>query len=114
MSEVTYGFVDADGILQNTAVFIDGDTVTLERVKEEFSAHAYYKMNLEKELALLGIAYWGGSRFLLPSPYPSWVFNEEINEWEAPVAKPAFDEEDPKYYTWDEATVSWVEVEVAP
>jgi hypothetical protein len=109
MNEVTYGFVNEDGILQETAVFIDGDTVTLERVKEEFSAHAYYKMNLEKELALLGIAYWGGSRFLLPSPYPSWVFNEEINDWEAPIPYPTFNEEDPKYYVWNEATTSWVE-----
>jgi hypothetical protein len=109
MNEVTYGFVNEDGILQETAVFIDGDTVTLERVKEEFNAHAYHKMNLEKELALLGIAYWGGSRFLLPSPYPSWVFKEEINDWEAPIPYPTFNEEDPKYYVWNEATTSWVE-----
>jgi hypothetical protein len=109
MNEVTYGFVDEDGILQETAVFIDGDTVTLERVKEEFSAHAYYKMNLEKELALIGVAYWAGSRFLLPSPYPSWVFNEEINDWEAPIPYPTLNEEDPKYYVWNEATTSWVE-----
>jgi hypothetical protein len=110
MNEVTYGFTDEDGILQNTAIFIDGDTITMERVKEEFNAHAYYKMNLEKELALIGTAYWNGSRFVLPSPYPSWVFNEEINDWEAPIPMPTFDPEDPRYYEWDEATTSWIEI----
>lgn len=107
MNEVTYGFVDENNILTSTAVFIDGDTETIERVKNEFNAHACYKMDLEKELALLGSAYWNGSRFLWPSPYPSWVFNYEINDWEAPVAPPAFDPEDPKVYLWDEKSLSW-------
>jgi hypothetical protein len=108
MSEVTYGFVDENGILKETAIFIDGDTTTLERVKEEFSAHAYYKMNLEKELALLGIAYWGGSRFLLPSPYPSWIFNEDKNNWESPVPYPTIEEGSDERYSWDENTTSWL------
>jgi hypothetical protein len=34
--------------------------------------------------------------------------NNETADWDAPVAKP----EDDKMYTWDEATLSWVEVTV--
>ena len=106
MSEVTYGFVDEENILFATAIFIDGDTETIERVKNQFSASACYKMNLEKELALFGEAYWNGSRFLLPSPYPSWIFNEDLNAWIAPVPYPENDLD----YFWDEETTSWLEI----
>jgi hypothetical protein len=110
MSEVTYGFVDENNILFATAVFVDGDTETIERVKNEYSASACHKMDLEKELDLFGTTYWNGFRFVLPSPYPSWIFNEEINDWEAPIPMPTFDPEDPKYYVWNEATTLWIEV----
>jgi len=49
-----------------------------------------------------------GGVFIPRKPYPSWVLNAN-NSWEAPVAYPAFDEENPKYYTWDESTTSWIE-----
>jgi hypothetical protein len=112
MNEVTYGFVDENGILFATAIFVDGDTETIERVKNEYSASACYKMNLEKELALFGVAYWNGTRFLIPSPYQSWTFNEELNGWEAPVPYPNFDEQNPKYYTWNEEILNWEEIQV--
>ncbi len=54
----------------------------------------------------------GGTRvggvFIPRKPYASWVLNAD-NTWEAPVAYPEFDEENPINYTWDEQTVSWVE-----
>lgn len=53
---------------------------------------------------------YDGSKFWLPKPYPSWIKNEEFNEWEPPVPYPVFDEEDSKRYTWNEETISWVEV----
>ena len=52
--------------------------------------------------------------FIPPKPedFPSWILNEEKCIWEPPIPKPedAFDEEDPVSYTWNEETVSWVEV----
>ena len=39
-----------------------------------------------------------------PAPYPSWVWDGE--GWQAPVEYPS----DGNTYTWDEDTVSWVEV----
>jgi hypothetical protein len=110
MSEVTYGFVDENNILFATAIFVDGDTETIDRVKNEYSASACYKMDLEKELALFGTAYWNGSRFLLPSPYPSWIFDEELNDWVAPVPQPEFDPENPVLYVWNEEILNWEEV----
>ena len=44
--------------------------------------------------------------FYPQAPYASWVLNNTTWTWEAPVAMPT----DGKQYTWDEATVNWVEV----
>lgn len=47
--------------------------------------------------------------FIPRKPYPSWILNEN-NSWEAPVAPPQYDAENPKKYTWNESTLSWVEL----
>lgn len=43
--------------------------------------------------------------FCPPKPYTSWVLNESICDWEAPVAKP----NDGKPYVWDESIQNWAE-----
>jgi hypothetical protein len=108
-NECTYGFVDENNILIQVANFIENDFETIERVKNEYQAFAFYKMNLEKESPVLNIAYWNGTRFLLPSQFPSWVWNEELNSWVAPVPIP----DDGKPYFWSEETLSWIEFNIA-
>jgi hypothetical protein len=55
-----------------------------------------------------GIGYgFDGIGFFAPQPYPSWTLNPETYYWEAPVPYP----NDGKDYVWDEATLSWVEVQ---
>jgi len=46
----------------------------------------------------------GNDRFL-PSqaPYPSWVWNEDADTWEAPIARP----DDGEVYHWLEDTQEW-------
>jgi hypothetical protein len=39
-------------------------------------------------------------------PFPSWIGNEETMAWDAPTPYP----DNGKQYTWDEPTVSWIEV----
>ena len=46
--------------------------------------------------------------FIQRKPYASWILNAN-NQWEAPVVYPEFDLENPKYYTWNEETISWIE-----
>jgi hypothetical protein len=46
--------------------------------------------------------------FYAPQPYPSWILNQSTWLWEAPTPYPT----DNKFYRWNEATTSWVEVEV--
>ena len=50
--------------------------------------------------------------FIPPKPYASWLLNEDTCLWESPVPYPTDvgTEENPKRYSWDEATTSWVEI----
>lgn len=45
--------------------------------------------------------------FIPPQPYPSWVLNEDTCLWDAPVAYP----DDGLWYSWDEDTTSWVQID---
>ena len=42
--------------------------------------------------------------FIAPKPFPSWVLDENVMRWFAPVPMPS--EGGP--WTWDEATLSWI------
>ena len=42
--------------------------------------------------------------FIPPKPYESWVLDESICDWKAPVELPG----ELRDYKWDEATISWV------
>jgi hypothetical protein len=44
--------------------------------------------------------------FYAPQPYPSWTISSPSWTWQPPVPYP----DDGKVYSWDEATLSWVEV----
>jgi hypothetical protein len=50
-------------------------------------------------------------KFIKRKPYPSWVSDGDV-DWKAPINMPAFDEAHPKYYTWDESKIDWVEITV--
>lgn len=62
---------------------------------------------LRKNYAGVGYSYDEvRDAFIAPKIYASWTLNENTCLWEPPVAMPT----DDKRYTWDEATVNWVEV----
>jgi len=44
--------------------------------------------------------------FIPPTPYPSWVLDEDTCLWVAPIAYPA-----EGVHVWDEETTDWVEVQ---
>lgn len=63
---------------------------------------------LRKNYASVGYIYNALlDAFIPPKPYPSWVLDENICDWVAPVAKP----DDGQLYRWDEPTLSWVVAE---
>lgn len=42
-----------------------------------------------------------------PKPYDSWIWNDEIWEWVAPIEKP---EKEDSRFLWSEDTQEWVEI----
>jgi len=49
--------------------------------------------------------------FLPPKPYPSYILDETILQWKAPIDRP---EIEGKSYVWDEESVSWYELPPMP
>jgi hypothetical protein len=64
---------------------------------------------LRKNYAGVGFTYDAErDAFYAPQPFASWTLNEDTCLWTAPTPYP----DDGKLYTWDEATLAWVEVTV--
>lgn len=69
---------------------------------------------LRKNYAGIGFTYDSQrDAFIPPKPFASWLLNEDTCLWDAPVPYPTDigTPEEPKHYTWDEATTSWIEIE---
>ena len=61
---------------------------------------------LRKNYAGIGYTYdRERDAFISPKPYESWLLNDDMCLWEAPVPYP----NDGKSYYWDEDTQSWIE-----
>lgn len=70
-----------------------------------------YNGKIRKNYAGIGYTYDAErDAFIAPQPYPSWTLDDNAR-WEAPVSFPIFfDPDNPKYYNWNEETLSWDEV----
>ena len=67
-----------------------------------------YNGNFRKRYAAIGFTYDAHADvFISRQPYPSWVLNENY-DWQAPTPMPT----DGKLYTWNEDSLTWVEVPV--
>lgn len=68
-----------------------------------------YNGNIRKNYAGIGYTYDPvADHFFAPQPYPSWTLDADA-KWQPPTAMPV---EEGKFFTWDEPTLSWVEVEL--
>ena len=68
-----------------------------------------YNGNIRKNYAGVGYTYDEGRDAFIPAkPFASWLLDETICQWKAPVDMPT----DDKRYTWNEETKSWDEVTV--
>ena len=64
-----------------------------------------YNGNMRKNYAGIGNTYDATrDAFITPSPYPSWVLDEDTCRYEAPIPYPT----DDKMYVWDEELINWV------
>lgn len=70
-------------------------------------AQTSYNARIRKNYAGIGYTYDSGrDAFIPPQPYSSWTLSEETCLWFAPTPMPT----DGKRYSWDEATLSWVDI----
>ena len=73
-----------------------------------------YNNNFRKNYAGVGYIYdQTRDAFIAPKPYPSWILVEDTCKWDAPVPYPE-DGKNPeggKFYSWDEPTTSWIEMD---
>ena len=66
-----------------------------------------YNGNIRKNYAGIGYTFdESRNAFIPPQPYPSWTLVEQTCQWTAPVVMPT----DGKFYKWDEATLTWIEL----
>jgi hypothetical protein len=100
-----HAFLNEEYIVINILDFQSHDDGLLASVKDYLKAGSYVSC------CEYGAAYIGGdfysNKFYAPKPYDSWVRNEVLGTWEAPIAYP---EEDGKQYAWDESVIGWIEI----
>jgi len=63
-----------------------------------------YNGKMRKNYAGIGYTFDAArDAFIAPSPFSSWVLNEQSCQWEAPVPMPT----DGKRYAWNEELKAW-------
>jgi hypothetical protein len=110
-----YAFLDENNIVTEVIVGID-ETELIEGLDTETwygnfrgqtCKRTSYNGNIRKNYAGIGYTYDPvADHFFAPQPYPSWTLDSDA-KWQAPVQYPI---EEGKFFTWDEPTLSWVEV----
>jgi len=99
-----FAFVNEDNIVVNVVVIDDeSDESIFTSVAQQYGAVRWLDTSIYGITEING--HFDGTRLWVEKPYESWVKGD--NEWVAPVPYP----QDEKHYYWDEATISWVEVQ---
>ena len=112
--------LDENNVVTQVIVVGNKDTSDANGVEKEHIGAAFcekllggtwkqtsYNGNMRKNYAGIGYTYDADrGAFIPPKPYNSWTLNEDTCQWQAPVAVP----DDGKVYSWNEETISWVEV----
>jgi hypothetical protein len=110
-----YAFLDENNIVTEVIVgrnedeIVDGISNWEEfygQLRNQKCVRTSYHGNIRKNYAGIGFYYDENlDAFIPPKPFNSWVLNEKICQWEAPVPYP----DETKRFTWDEDNENWVE-----
>ena len=100
MAEARYAFIKDETVV-NVVIFDDPTNELLNHFKQEFELDAIV---LATSTTDIGGTY-DGAKFWLPKPYSSWVKGDE--KWQPPTPYPT----DDKLYTWDEPSLTWLEIQ---
>lgn len=101
--------VNNENVVVNIGLFEDDatDQLILE-IAQANGAVVGYDVSVYGETAIGGDFY--NNKLWHPKPFESWIRNEDFGIWEAPTPYPDFDEENPKYYKWNEELLVWEEI----
>ena len=111
-----YAFLDENNIVTEVIVGID-ETELIEGLtpevwygnfRNQVCKRTSYNNNIRKNYAGIGYTYDATrDAFIAPKPFESWVLDEATCQWEAPTPMPT----DDKLYTWDEPSLTWLEIQ---
>lgn len=103
-----YAFIK-DGVSINNVIFDDPTEELLEKFKTEFILDSIVPWGDDSYHHVVGSS-WDGNQFTAPSPYPSWILDEQ-RIWNSPTPYPILPGEittDSPSYVWDEPSLSWI------
>jgi hypothetical protein len=108
-AKVENGIVVQVNVVEDEFIQANPDRYTGEWIKTSYNTfggvHTLGGTPLNKNYA--GVGYtWDGVGFAAPKPFESWTLNPDSYLWESPTPMPT----DGKFYQWDEATLSWLEI----
>lgn len=111
--------LDENNVVLRVIVVSDANTSDINGVESEEIGIGYckkilgsntrwkqtsYNNNIRFRYAAIGFIYNEQlDAFIREKPYPSWILNETIADWEAPIPMP----NDGNHYIWNESTQSW-------
>jgi hypothetical protein len=108
-AKVENGIVVQVNVVEDDFIQANPDRYTGEWIKTSYNTfggvHALGGTPLRKNYAGVGFTF-DGVGFAAPKPFESWTLNADSYLWEAPTPMPT----DGKFYEWDEATLSWLEI----
>jgi hypothetical protein len=110
-----YAFLDENNIVTEVIVGTD-ETKLIEGLypetwysnfKGQVCKRTSYNGNIRKQYAGVGYTYNPEADvFIAPQPFPSWNLDANY-DWQPPTPRPV-----KGVWSWDEETLSWVEVEL--
>jgi hypothetical protein len=113
-----YAFLDENNIVTEVIAGRNEDEVVdgifdweqfYGQLRNQKCVRTSYHGNIRKNYAGIGFKYNKDlDAFIPPKPYESWILNEKICQWEAPVDKP--NDFLTKDYYWDETAKNWQNV----
>ena len=108
-----YAFLDENNVVTEVIVGKDETDTTHDweqfygEFRNQVCKRTSYHGNIRKNYAGIGYTYDAQrDAFIPPKPYASWTLVEDTCQWTAPVPMPT----DEKLYSWDETTLSWIEI----
>jgi hypothetical protein len=110
-----YAFLDNNNIVTEVITGKDENELLDGLTPEEWYSNfrgqrcvrTSYNSNIRKNYAGIGYIYdEERDAFIPPKPFNKWILNEEMCQWEAPIAYPT----DDKLYVWNDNQGVWEEL----